>query len=416
MRYRTLALWFLAAAAVSALPSTAMARIKLITLPVRERVEIQLDNPNATLVEEERIVPLVRGVNQVDFSWANTQIDPNTIVFRVIAGTDGAAAKAAAKARRSRRPRNQAPGRESPLGQLSAQRGGPGLAGLLQRLGLRPRADQLSAGEPHQELQLPGGGRARREDAGALRVHAHPEPGQRVVRLDGAVGRFRPPLPEADRPERDQGDARGEVHRGAGQEDLHLRPAGPRLPRPPAEQAPGADALRAQEQQGQPPGRGAVAVRQGPHLPGRRPRRNGLHRRGLGQVHPAGRRDAALRRRGPGRGRQAHHRQERAAPHRRQPLRPRSGRQVRDRELQGQGRHAGHLGERAGDPQRVVWRQRAGTCSGNWARTRHSPRGRTKRRAPSTSCSSTSALPARGADAKAEKIVHKLHLPIKNEW
>ena len=98
MRYRTLALWFLVAAAVSALPSTAMARIKLITLPVRERVEIQLDNPNATLVEEERIVPLVKGVNQVDFSWANTQIDPNTIVFRVIAGTDGEAAKAAAKA------------------------------------------------------------------------------------------------------------------------------------------------------------------------------------------------------------------------------------------------------------------------------------------------------------------------------
>src|SRR3569832_464319 len=59
------------------------ARVKLITLPVRERVEIQLDNPGATLVEEERIVPLVKGDNQVDFSWANTQIDPNTIVFRV---------------------------------------------------------------------------------------------------------------------------------------------------------------------------------------------------------------------------------------------------------------------------------------------------------------------------------------------
>jgi hypothetical protein len=65
-------------------PTLAMARIKLITLPVRQRVEIQLDNPNATLVEEERIVPLVAGVNQVDFSWANTQIDPNTIIFRVV--------------------------------------------------------------------------------------------------------------------------------------------------------------------------------------------------------------------------------------------------------------------------------------------------------------------------------------------
>jgi hypothetical protein len=66
-------------------PGTAWARIKLITLPVRERVEIQLDNPNATLVEEERIVPLVKGENQVDFSWANTQIDPDSIVFRVVA-------------------------------------------------------------------------------------------------------------------------------------------------------------------------------------------------------------------------------------------------------------------------------------------------------------------------------------------
>ena len=69
---------------------TALGRIKLITLPVRQRVEIQLDNPNATLVEEERIVPLVKGVNQVDFSWANTQIDPHTIVFRVVTPADDA--------------------------------------------------------------------------------------------------------------------------------------------------------------------------------------------------------------------------------------------------------------------------------------------------------------------------------------
>jgi len=74
---------------LAALPRSAEARIKLITLPVRERVEIQLDHPHVTLVEEERIVPLVEGVNQVDFSWANTHIDPNTIVFRVV-GSAGA--------------------------------------------------------------------------------------------------------------------------------------------------------------------------------------------------------------------------------------------------------------------------------------------------------------------------------------
>jgi hypothetical protein len=79
------------AAIVLLFPDIASARVKLITLPVRERVEIQLDNPGATLVEEERIVPLVKGDNQVDFSWANTQIDPNTIVFRVIGTAVGAA-------------------------------------------------------------------------------------------------------------------------------------------------------------------------------------------------------------------------------------------------------------------------------------------------------------------------------------
>ena len=67
----------------------AIARVKLITLPIRERVEIQLDHSNVTLVEEERVVPLVKGENQVDFSWANTQIDPNSIVFRVIAPVGG---------------------------------------------------------------------------------------------------------------------------------------------------------------------------------------------------------------------------------------------------------------------------------------------------------------------------------------
>ena len=84
MNRRTTVGLLLALAFFCTLPSLAQARIKLITLPVRQRVEIQLDNPHVTLVEEERIVPLVKGVNQVDFSWANTQIDPNSILFRVL--------------------------------------------------------------------------------------------------------------------------------------------------------------------------------------------------------------------------------------------------------------------------------------------------------------------------------------------
>ncbi len=69
------------------------ARVKLAALPRRERVEIRLDHGRFTLVEEERIVPLLqstdrRGNNRVDFSWANTRIDKNSIQFRPIAIRD----------------------------------------------------------------------------------------------------------------------------------------------------------------------------------------------------------------------------------------------------------------------------------------------------------------------------------------
>ncbi len=76
-------------AVVIALPgSHAQAGVKLITLPARERVEIQLDNFNTTLVEEERIVPLAKGVNDVVFAWANTNIDKDSIQFRCLTDPD----------------------------------------------------------------------------------------------------------------------------------------------------------------------------------------------------------------------------------------------------------------------------------------------------------------------------------------
>lgn len=89
-RPRIIGIWTIIATLIGvALPADA--RIKLITLPVRQRVEIQLDHPRATLVEEERVVPLVKGLNQVDFSWANTRIDPQSIIFRVLGPADGKA-------------------------------------------------------------------------------------------------------------------------------------------------------------------------------------------------------------------------------------------------------------------------------------------------------------------------------------
>ena len=62
----------------------AQARIKLTTLPERESVRIDIQNGRYTLVEEERTVNLQAGRNQVDFSWANINIDKDSIVFRVI--------------------------------------------------------------------------------------------------------------------------------------------------------------------------------------------------------------------------------------------------------------------------------------------------------------------------------------------
>jgi hypothetical protein len=70
----------------TALATTAHARIKLTTLPDRDSVRVDIQNGRYTLVEEERTVNLQAGRNQVDFSWANINIDKDSIVFRVIKG------------------------------------------------------------------------------------------------------------------------------------------------------------------------------------------------------------------------------------------------------------------------------------------------------------------------------------------
>lgn len=68
--------------------ASAAGGVKLITLPARERVEIQLDNPRATLVEEERVVPLAQGPNDIVFKWANTAIDKASIQLRCLTDAD----------------------------------------------------------------------------------------------------------------------------------------------------------------------------------------------------------------------------------------------------------------------------------------------------------------------------------------
>jgi len=62
----------------------AQARIKLVALPERDATVIRLDNPAATLIEEERVLTLQKGLNKVDFSWNAVSIDPDSIRLTVL--------------------------------------------------------------------------------------------------------------------------------------------------------------------------------------------------------------------------------------------------------------------------------------------------------------------------------------------
>jgi hypothetical protein len=59
-------------------------RIKLVALPERAATVIRLDNPQATLIEEERVLTLQKGLNKVDFSWNGVFIDADSIRLKVL--------------------------------------------------------------------------------------------------------------------------------------------------------------------------------------------------------------------------------------------------------------------------------------------------------------------------------------------
>ena len=64
--------------------TAAQARIKLVALPERAATVIRLDNPAATLIEEERVLTLQKGLNKVDFSWKSVSIDADSIRLTVL--------------------------------------------------------------------------------------------------------------------------------------------------------------------------------------------------------------------------------------------------------------------------------------------------------------------------------------------
>ncbi len=75
---------FALAASLFLPPLAAQARVKLVAVPERARVLVSLTNPDATLVEEERVLTLQQGVNHVDFSWRGVNVDSASIQLRML--------------------------------------------------------------------------------------------------------------------------------------------------------------------------------------------------------------------------------------------------------------------------------------------------------------------------------------------
>ena len=61
------------------------AAVDLVTLPTREGTQLTIYNSeDITMVREHRLLTVKEGVNRIQFSWANTLIDPTSIEFRIL--------------------------------------------------------------------------------------------------------------------------------------------------------------------------------------------------------------------------------------------------------------------------------------------------------------------------------------------
>ena len=67
----------------------AHARINVVTLPGRDTVQLTIYNSaDLTLVKETRVLTFKQGMNRLEFSWANTLIDPTSVEFRALTNAD----------------------------------------------------------------------------------------------------------------------------------------------------------------------------------------------------------------------------------------------------------------------------------------------------------------------------------------
>lgn len=80
---------FAMVACLALISSSAGAKVDLVTLPKRDSVQLTIYNSaDLTLVREQRLLTLKRGLNKLQFSWANTLIDPTSLEMLAKANAD----------------------------------------------------------------------------------------------------------------------------------------------------------------------------------------------------------------------------------------------------------------------------------------------------------------------------------------
>ncbi len=68
---------------------TVLADVDLVTIPTREGVQLTIYNSeDITMVREHRLLTVKPGINRIQFTWANTLIDPTSIDFRILNHVD----------------------------------------------------------------------------------------------------------------------------------------------------------------------------------------------------------------------------------------------------------------------------------------------------------------------------------------
>ncbi len=82
--------FFAATIAIVIAPGTTRAEnVDLSTVPARDSVQLTIYNSeDITLVRETRVVSFKKGLNPLQFSWANTQIDPSSVELTILKPAD----------------------------------------------------------------------------------------------------------------------------------------------------------------------------------------------------------------------------------------------------------------------------------------------------------------------------------------